>query len=249
VAKTGGEVMTLAQTAPPLNQVADVRSIPNRRLIRAGLLMLLFMTTAFAAATWNTVEGLASQMKALPIVLFVVVCILVVQLYARVDEIAVVQHNMACAVECASDPLAPAALNAPENSISPLQITQLSQVSPETRNEIWNHWDRSGTGRESIGYVSSAHGIASNVVQHLLERYDVRWREQLVALYQDNPRNEYTAYIGVEKNQIAEDALRLKSGLPIYPVAGVWLCTDCHKRPCQCDLGTSKGARATDCTM
>jgi hypothetical protein len=68
----------------------------------------------------------------------------------------------------------------------------------------------------------------------LLEHYDVRWREQIATLYSDNPVNEYTDHFSIDGNQVAEDALRLKSGLPIYPVAGVWLCSDCRKRPCHC---------------
>ena len=219
VAKTRGEVMMVAaDTVLSPNQMADVRFIPDRRLIRAGLLMLLFMTAAFGAATWNAVQDLASQVKAVPVVLFVIVCVLVARLYTKVDEIA-----------------AAPALAVPVRSATPLQITTVAQVPLETRDEIWKYWDKSGTGKREIEEVRSTYGVAANVVLHLLEHYDARWREQVAMLCCDNPENEYTAYISADGNQAAEDALRLKSGLPIYPVAGVWLCSDCRKRPCQCE--------------
>jgi hypothetical protein len=228
--------MTIADTFRPANQVADAQSTPDKRLIRAGLLMLLFMTTAFGAATWNTMHDLAGQMKAVPVVLFVVVCILVARLYAKVDEIAAVWNTTARVAEHA---LAPN-LGVSEHSLEPLEITQLAQIPVGMRNEIWNYWDKNGTSKQKIEYVSGVYGLPSNVVQHLIERYDVRWREQVAMLYCDNPLNEYTAHIGVDENQIREDSLRLKSGLPIYPIAGTWLCSDCRKRPCHCNLVTLK---------
>ena len=179
--------------------------------------MLLFMTTAFGSATWNTMHDLAIPIKTIPAVLFVVVCILVARLYAKVDEIMAVQP----AVECAVEPVS-------------------AQVPLETHNEIWNHWDKNGTGRPEIESASHTYGMPANVVQHLLEQYDARWREQVAMLYRDNPLNEYTAHTGIDKNEVAKDALRLASGLPIYPVAGVWLCSACRKRPCHCDVVTSK---------
>ena len=180
--------------------------------------MLLFMTTAFGAATWNAMQDLASQLRAVPVVLFVIVCVLVARMYTKVDGIA-----------AASD------LEVPERSVTVLHITELAQVPLETRNEIWNYWDKNGTGRRQIEDVSRTFDVTATAAQHLLERYDVKWREQAAILYCNNPRNEYTGYIGMDRNQIAEDAGRLKSGLPIYPAAGVWLCTDCRKRPCRCD--------------
>jgi hypothetical protein len=220
-----------ADTILASNQFADVRSILDKKLIRAGLLMLLFMTTAFVVATWSTVQDLSIHVKAVPVALFVIVCILVVRLYAKVDEIALVQRTAACAIESV---LAPHA-GVPERSVEPAHITKLAKIPPEIRNEIWNYWDKNGTGRQGIDHVSSTYGVPTSVVQCLLERYDVRWRKQVATLYCDNPRNEYTAYAGVDENQIMDDILRLKSGLPIYPVAGVWLCSDCRKRPCHCN--------------
>lgn len=229
-----------ADTIVALNEVAAVRSTPDKRLIRAGLLMLLFMTTAFGAATWNAMQELSIHVKAIPVVLFVVVCVLVVRLFAAVDEMAAVQHAPASAAKSVF------AANAEiqERSLDTPQITRVAQVPLETRDEIWKYWDENGTGRQSVEYVSCTYSISTNVVQHLLERYDVRWRKQVATLYCDNPSNEYMAYNGVEETQIAEDAHRLKSGLPIYPVAGIWLCSDCRKRPCCCDVVTPNGSRA-----
>jgi hypothetical protein len=209
--------MMVADTVLTPNQVADVRLIPDRKLIRAGLLMLLFMTAGFCAATWSTVQDLALQVKAVPLVLFAIVCFLVARLYPTVDKIT---DGSDRAVG--------------ERSIDPRQITELAQVPLEIRSDIWNYWDKNGTGREKIQYVCSTYGMPAPVVQHLLEHYDVRWREQIATLYSDNPVNEYTDHFSIDGNQVAEDALRLKSGLPIYPVAGVWLCSDCRKRPCHC---------------
>ncbi len=217
--------MTLAaDTIIPPNQIVDVRLLPDKKLLRAGLLMLLFMTAAFGGATWNAMQNLSSELKALPVMLFVVVCILVARLYSKVDEFAAVQRTAACAVKPASAQ----------------HTMELAQVPLGTRKSIWNYWDENGTGKQTIECVSSTYGIAANVVQHLLEHYDVRWREQVATLYCDNPQNEYTGSIGIDRNQIAQDARRLKSGVPIYPVAGVWLCSDCRKRPCHCNLVTWK---------
>ena len=200
--------MTVAETVLPRNQVADVQFMPDKKLIRAGLLMLLFMTAAFGAETLSTMQDLAIPLKAVPLILFVIVGFVVARLYTKVDDI--------------------------EREVKGRQIAEHGQVSRETRSEIWHYWDAHGTGRESIEYVKHTHGVPANEVQHLLERYDVRWRKQLANLYRENPGNEYTAYVGVDPSQTADDALRLKSGLPIYPVAGVWLCSDCHSRPCRC---------------
>lgn len=209
--------MMVADTVLPPNQVADVQLMPDKRLIRAGLLMLPFMTAAFAGETWSRMQDLAIQVKAVPWVLFVLVCFLVARLYTKVDGIAAVSD-----------------LAAAERSSKPLRITELSQVPREVRCQIWSYWDENGTGREKIEYVKTTYGVPANVVQRLLERYDVRWRKQVALLYGENPGNEYTAYAGIDPSQIADDVLRLKSGLPIYPVAGVWLCSDCRKRPCRC---------------
>jgi hypothetical protein len=215
--KTRGEVIMTADTIFLANQVADVRSTPDKKLFRAGLLMLLFMTAAFGAATWNTMQDLSIHVKAVPVVLFVVVCILVARLYVKVDEIAAVQRAAACAAEPALG----------------LGVPELSGTA-EIRDEIWKYWDKNGTGRKTIDHVRCTYGISTNAVQHLLEGYDARWRKQVAMLYSDNPRNEYMACIGVNENQVAADALRLNSGLPIYPVAGVWLCSECRSRPCRC---------------
>ena len=206
-----------ANTILPSSQITELRFVPDKRLLRAGLLMLLFMTAAFGAATWNAMQDLASQVKALPVVLFAIVCILVARLYTQVDKFA-------------------AAPNARIAELSALHMDKLAQVPPETRNEIWHYWDKNGAGKTAIEHVSSSYGMAASVVQHLLEHYDVRWREQVAMLYCDNPENEYMARLGtsMEGSQIAEDARRLKSGLPLYPVAGVWLCSDCSQRPCRC---------------
>ena len=200
--------MTAADTVLAPNQVADVQFVPDKKLIRAGLLMLLFMTAAFGAETLSTMQDLALPLKAVPLVLFVIVGFVVARLYTKVDDI--------------------------ERAVKAGQITEHGQVSRETRSEIWHYWDANGTGRENIEHVKHAHGVPENEVQHLLERYDVRWRKELATLYRENPGNEYTAYVGVDPSQTADDARRLKSGLPIYPVAGVWLCSDCRNRPCRC---------------
>jgi hypothetical protein len=224
--------MTIAETILPVNQAGDVRSTPDKKLLRAGLLMLLFMTTAFGAATWNTVRDLSIQIKAVPVLLFGVVCILVARLYAKADEIAAVRPMAASAVE----PIFGPNLTVHERTV---ELSHFAQVPLEVCDPIWSYWDKNGTGRKKIEYVSRIYGMQGNVVQHLLERYDARWREQVAMLYWDNPLNEYTAYVCHDKNQVAEDAVRLKSGLPIYPVAGVWLCSDCRQRPCHCDRVTS----------
>jgi hypothetical protein len=197
--------MTITETVFSANQVADTRSISGKKMIRAGLLMLLFMTTAFGAATWNVVQNLSMQVKLIPVVLFVVVCILVARLYAQVEELAAVRPP------------------------------HFAQVPLEAREAIWSYWDKNGTSQQNIEHVSRTYRVRSNVVQHLLEQYDARWREQVAMLYWDNPQNEYTASIGIDEDQLAEDAVRLKSGLPIYPIAGAWLCSDCRKRPCHCN--------------
>jgi hypothetical protein len=163
-------------TPPP---IADVRSIPDKKLIRAGLLLLLFMTTAFGAATWNAMQDLASQIKAIPVALFVIVCILVARLYAKVDDISLMQNSGACAVEPA---LAPS-LAFPERNIPPLPETTVAQVPLETRIAIWSYWGKNGTGRRRVEHVQRTYDVPANVVQHLLERYDVQWREQVAMLY------------------------------------------------------------------
>ena len=208
--------MTVADTVLPPDQVVNVRMLPDKRLIRAGLLMLVFMTAAFGAQTWSTMQDLAIQVKAVPLVLFAIVGFLVTRLYTQLE-----------AISAATDP---AVL---ERSFKP-QITELAQVPRETRSEIWKYWDENGTGRENIEHVKNTYGVPANVVQRLLERYDVRWRKRIANLCADNPANEYATYAGIDPSQIADDALRIKSGLPIYPVAGVWLCSDCRKRPCHC---------------
>ena len=199
--------MALADIALSSNEVA-VRVAPDKRLIRAGLLMLLFMTCAFGAATWNAVQDLSNQIRAIPVVLFVVVCILVALLYVKADEIARVPEAFSCGE------------------------TKLAQIPLD---KIWKYWDKNGTGRQGIEYVRSTYSVPAAVVQYLLEHYDAGWREQVALLYSDHPVNEYTAYTGIDTKQLTADALRLKSGLPIYPLAGVWLCSDCRQRPCHCD--------------
>lgn len=60
------------------------------KLIRASLLMLLFMTTAFSGAMWNAMQNVPAALKpfeAVPVLLFSVVCFIVVRIYARADEI------------------------------------------------------------------------------------------------------------------------------------------------------------------
>jgi hypothetical protein len=60
------------------------------RLIRASLLMLLFMTTAFSGATWNAMHNdptLLKSMEAIPVMLLSVVCFIVTRIYLRADEI------------------------------------------------------------------------------------------------------------------------------------------------------------------
>jgi hypothetical protein len=68
------------------------------KLIRASLLMLLFMTTAFSGAMWNAMQNVPAALKpieAVPVVLFSVVCFIVVRTYVSADEIAKV---CACSV-------------------------------------------------------------------------------------------------------------------------------------------------------
>jgi len=209
--------MAVADTVFPPDQVVNVGLMPDKKLIRAGLLMLVFMTAAFGAQTWSTMQDLAIPVKAVPLVLFAIVGFLVTRLYNQLEAISAVTN--------------PAV---PERSAKPLQITKLAQMPRETRSEIWDYWDANGTGRESIEHVKSAYCVSANVVQRLLERYDVRWRKRIANLCADNPSNEYATYAGIDPSQIADDVLRLNSGLPIYPVAGVWLCSDCRKRPCHC---------------
>jgi hypothetical protein len=118
-ARIKGELMTTADSSLPRNQVADLRSTPDKKLIRAGLLMLLFMTTAFGAETWNTMRDLATPIRTLPVMLFVIVCITVARLYAKVDEIAAVQHTASCAIE----PVPVPNLGPPAHSVKPLHMT------------------------------------------------------------------------------------------------------------------------------
>ena len=101
----------LADTVVPPHQVADARLKPDKKLIRAGLLMLVFMTAAFGAATWGTVQDLAIQVKALPLVLFVTVCFLVARLYPEVNKMAL-----------AVDPAVA------ERSVEPMRMTELAQT-------------------------------------------------------------------------------------------------------------------------
>ena len=213
--------MTIADSILPRSQAADVWSIPDKRLFRAGLLLLLFMTTAFGTATWNSVQDLSGFIKAIPVVLYVVVCVLVVRLYATLDKIGAVQHSV-------------------QYAAAPVQAANAAQVPLETCNKIWSYWDQHGTGRPEIEKVRGTYSMSLTVVQQLLEQYDVRWREQTARLYCENPANEYTLYTHIDQNQVAEDALRVRSGLPIYPVAGMWLCSACGKRPCGCDPATPK---------
>ncbi|MFB3918408.1 MAG: hypothetical protein ACE14M_16890 [Terriglobales bacterium] len=58
------------------------------KLVRAALLMLLLMATAFGGATWNAVQDLTAEVKAIPVLLFVVVCIIVVRMYVEAGKIA-----------------------------------------------------------------------------------------------------------------------------------------------------------------
>ena len=67
------------------NQSADLK------LIRASLLMLLFMTAAFGGVTWNATQELPTVLKpieAIPLVLFSVVSIIVALMYMRAAGIA-----------------------------------------------------------------------------------------------------------------------------------------------------------------
>jgi|SRR5208282_6881914 len=68
------------------------------KLIRASLLMLLFMTTAFSGALWNAIQNIPEALKPIevvPVVLFSVVCFIVVRTYVSADKIAKV---CACSV-------------------------------------------------------------------------------------------------------------------------------------------------------
>ena len=76
---------SLPANAALTNQTADLK------LIRASLLMLLFMTAAFAGVTWNAMQDLPTVLKpieAIPLVLFSVVSIIVARVYMRADGIA-----------------------------------------------------------------------------------------------------------------------------------------------------------------
>jgi hypothetical protein len=69
--------------------LADIAT--DIRLIRASLLMLLFMTTAFGGVTWNAMQTLPPALRpieAIPLVLFSVVFIIVARIYMRADKLA-----------------------------------------------------------------------------------------------------------------------------------------------------------------
>jgi hypothetical protein len=74
-----------APNATLKNLTADIK------LIRASLLMLLFMTTAFSGVIWNAMRDLPAALKpieALPVALFSLVFIIVAHVYMRADRIA-----------------------------------------------------------------------------------------------------------------------------------------------------------------
>jgi hypothetical protein len=216
--RTRGEATMTQGTVLPSIQNANY-PIHNGKLFRAGLLLLLLMTIALCAAVWNTIQDLAIPVQEVPVVLVGVVGILVVRLYGKVDELEAMHHAVACAGQGTEPPY----------KFIP------GQIAPETRDEIWSCWDKNGTGVQEIESIGSRYGMPANVVQYLLEQYDTRLREQIASLYCDNPHNEYMAYNGIDKTMVEEDVRRLKSGLPLFPVAGVWLCSSCHKRPCECN--------------
>ena len=61
------------------------------KLIRASLLMLLFMTAAFGGMTWNAMQNepiVLKRIEAIPVMLILVVSIIVAHIYMRADQIA-----------------------------------------------------------------------------------------------------------------------------------------------------------------
>ena len=74
----------------PATHEAPTRLTADFKSIRASLLLLLFMTTAFGGAAWNAMRDLPTVLKpmeAIPVVLFSVVSIVVARTYIRADRI------------------------------------------------------------------------------------------------------------------------------------------------------------------
>ena len=81
--------MTSPDTLPAIDAPLTDLTV-DIKLIRASLLMLLFMTTAFGGVTWNAMHDLPAVLRpieAIPVVLFLVVSIIVVRTYMRADQI------------------------------------------------------------------------------------------------------------------------------------------------------------------
>jgi hypothetical protein len=82
----------------PANHATLTNLRADLKLIRAALLMLLFMTAAFSGATWNAMQNdltVLKSMEAIPVALISVVSIIVARMYTRADEIAKVFAHFA----------------------------------------------------------------------------------------------------------------------------------------------------------
>lgn len=73
---------------PPTEDISQLDLAADTRLIRATLLMLLAVTTALGGVTWNSVQDLSVHVKAIPVFLFVVVCIIVARMYIKAGDLA-----------------------------------------------------------------------------------------------------------------------------------------------------------------
>ncbi|MFB3918009.1 MAG: PAS domain-containing protein [Terriglobales bacterium] len=80
--------MRSPNSALSAEDISHVDLAADTKLIRAALLMLLAVTTALGGVTWNSVQDLSVHVQAIPVFLFVVVCIIVVRMYVRAGEIA-----------------------------------------------------------------------------------------------------------------------------------------------------------------
>ena len=81
--------MPCPDSLPANATLADLKA--DLKLIRASLLMLLFMTAAFSGAIWNAMQNepiVLKRIEAIPVMLISVVAIIVARMYMRADQLA-----------------------------------------------------------------------------------------------------------------------------------------------------------------
>ncbi|MBZ5508221.1 MAG: PAS domain S-box protein [Acidobacteriia bacterium] len=75
----------IPSAAPQQLPLTDAKGL---QAIRSALLMLVLLTTAAAAGSWDRLRSLPHHVEAIPLFLFVVICVFVVLVYAKAREMA-----------------------------------------------------------------------------------------------------------------------------------------------------------------